>query len=473
MKRRLLLMAVLALSLALVPGVMAAQSAGTAQDADAAQDATVAYSKAEVDALLAGKVDTGVTTMLWMVIAAALVFMMQAGFAMVEVGLTRAKNTANILMKNMMDFCLGALAFFFVGWGLMYGSDKLSGLFGWGEFSLLGVDAEAWPNKMKDWFFQVVFAATAATIVSGAVAERIKFKAYLIYTVFITALVYPVAGHWIWGGGWLAKMGFHDYAGSTVVHSIGGWAALMGAIILGPRIGKYVTVKGKTTAKAIPGHNLTFAMLGVFLLWFGWYGFNPGSSLNGNDPFIAHVAVTTTLGAAAGALASMIVSWIWFKKPDVSMTMNGALAGLVAITAGCYVVDPIAAIIIGLVGGVIVVFSVELLDKGLHIDDPVGAVSVHLVNGIWGTLAVGLFAVPDRISGLSGLLYGGGLKALGTQALGVLAVGAWVVATMGAVFLVMKALKSLRVSAKEELQGLDINEHGADAYHGFQVFSNM
>ncbi len=468
MKRRLLLMAILALSLALVPGAVMAQDGDGAADAQAAS-----YSKAEIDALLQGKVDSGVTTMIWMVIAAALVFLMQAGFAMVEVGLTRAKNTANILMKNMMDFCLGALAFFLVGWGLMYGADKLSGFLGWGEFSLLGVDAADWPNKMKDWFFQVVFAATAATIVSGAVAERIKFKAYLIYTVFITALVYPVAGHWIWGGGWLAKLGFHDYAGSTVVHSIGGWAALMGAIVLGPRIGKYVTAKGKTTAKAIPGHNLTFAMLGVFLLWFGWYGFNPGSSLNGNDPFIAHVAVTTTLGASAGALAAMMVSWIWFKKPDVSMTMNGALAGLVAITAPCYVVDPLPAMLIGLVGGVIVVFSVELLDKVLHIDDPVGAVSVHLVNGVWGTLSVGLFAVPGRIQGLSGLFYKGGWSALGVQALGVVAVGAWVVATMGAVFLVLKLLKKLRVSPKEELQGLDINEHGADAYHGFQVFSNM
>ncbi len=432
------------------------------------------YTKEESDAAFATK---GATTMIWMVVGGALVFVMQAGFALVEVGLTRAKNTANILMKNLMDFCLGSLAFFFVGWGLMYGASK-GGLFGTTQFSLLGVPAEAWADKMRDWFFQVVFCATSATIVSGAVAERIKFKAYLIYTVFISALVYPVAGHWIWGGGWLATRGFHDFAGSTVVHSIGGWSALAGAIVLGPRLGKYVKVNGKTIVKAFPGHNMTFAMLGVFLLWFGWYGFNPASTLNGNDPMIAHVAVTTTLGAAAGACAAMIVSWIWFKKPDVSMTMNGALAGLVAITAPCYAVDPIPAIIIGLVGGVIVVLSVELFDKVLKVDDPVGAVSVHLVNGIWGTLAVGLFAVPGRLAGnkaleAGGLFITGNWAGLGVQALGVLTVGAWTFGLMLALFGVIKAFKSLRVPAKEEMQGLDINEHGADAYHGFQHFSNL
>jgi len=437
----------------------------------AAQDS---YTKEESDAAFATK---GATTMIWMVVGAALVFVMQAGFALVEVGLTRAKNTANILMKNLMDFCLGSLAFFFVGWGLMYGASK-GGWFGSNQFFLFGVPPEAWADKMRDWFFQVVFCATAATIVSGAVAERIKFKAYLIYTVFISGLVYPVAGHWIWGGGWLAVKGFHDFAGSTVVHSIGGWSALAGAIVLGPRLGKYVKVNGKTIVKAFPGHNMTFAMLGVFLLWFGWYGFNPASTLNGNDPMIAHVAVTTTLGASAGAFAAMMLSWIWFKKPDVSMTMNGALAGLVAITAPCYAVDPIPAIIIGLVGGVIVVFSVELLDKVIHVDDPVGAVSVHLVNGIWGTLAVGLFAVPGRLAGnkaleAGGLFITGNWAGLGVQALGVLSVGAWTFGLMLALFGIIKAFKSLRVSAKEEMQGLDINEHGADAYHGFQHFSNL
>jgi Amt family ammonium transporter len=432
------------------------------------------YTKAEADAAFA---TTGATTMIWMVIGGALVFVMQAGFALVEVGLTRAKNTANILMKNMMDFCLGSLAFFFVGWGLMYGASK-GGLFGSDQFFLLGVPPDAWANKMRDWFFQVVFCATAATIVSGAVAERIKFKAYLIYTVFISGLVYPVAGHWIWGGGWLSQLGMHDFAGSTVVHSIGGWAAFAGALVLGPRIGKYVKVNGKTVVKAIPGHNMTFAMLGVFLLWFGWYGFNPASTLNGNDPMIAHVAVTTTLAAAAGAFAAMMTSWIWFKKPDVSMSMNGALAGLVAITAPCYAVDPIPAIIIGLVGGVIVVLSVEFIDKVLHVDDPVGAVSVHLVNGVWGTLAVGLFAVPGRLAGnpaleAGGLFLTGNWAGLGVQALGVLAVGAWTFGTMVLVFSALKLFKNLRVPAKEEVQGLDINEHGADAYHGLQYFSNM
>jgi ammonium transporter, Amt family len=432
------------------------------------------YTKGEADAAFA---TTGSMTMIWMVLGAALVFVMQAGFAMVEVGLTRAKNTANILMKNLMDFCLGSLAFFFVGWGLMYGASK-GGLFGSDQFFLLGVSPGDWANKMRDWFFQVVFCATAATIVSGAVAERIKFKAYLIYTVFISALVYPVAGHWIWGGGWLSKLGMHDFAGSTVVHSIGGWSALAGAIVLGARIGKYSRVKGKTVVKAFPGHNMTFAMLGVFLLWFGWYGFNPASTLNGNDPMIAHVAVTTTLAAAAGAFASMMTSWIWFKKPDVSMTMNGALAGLVAITAPCYAVDPVPAIVIGLIGGIIVVLSVEFIDKVLHVDDPVGAISVHLVNGVWGTLAVGLFALPGRLAGnpaleAGGLFYSGDWAGLGVQALGVLTVGAWTFGTMLLLFLVIKAFKSLRVSAKEEMQGLDINEHGADAYHGFQNFSNM
>lgn len=463
MKRKHLLPILAALLLATLPGTLIAQESS-------------APANAELSAVLEGLATKDAMTMIWMVIAAALVFFMQAGFAMVEVGLTRSKNTANILMKNIMDFCIGSMAFFFIGWGLMYGASKF-GLFGSDQFALLGVPADGWANKMRDWFFQVVFAATAATIVSGAVAERIKFSAYLIYTVFISALVYPVVGHWIWGGGWLYQIGFHDYAGSTVVHSVGGWSALVGAIILGPRIGKYVKAGGKTTSKAFPGHNMTFAMLGVLILWFGWYGFNPGSSLNGNDPFIAHVAVTTTLGAAAGAIAALFTSWIMFKKPDVSMTMNGALAGLVAITAPCYVVDPLSAIIIGLVGGVIVVLSVELLDKVLHIDDPVGAVSVHLVNGIWGTLAVGLFAVPGRLSlndvPVEGLFYTGSWKSLGVQALGVVTAGLWVCAIMAAVFGVLKAIKALRVSPKEEMMGLDISEHGADAYHGSQIFSNM
>jgi ammonium transporter, Amt family len=472
MKKRYLQLAVL-LGLLILPCVLMAQDASTAGTVTA----QTGYTKAEVDALLSQKTDTGVITMIWMVLTGALVFMMQGGFAMVEVGLTRSKNTGNILMKNLMDFCLGSIAFFFIGWGLMYGA-SIGGLFGSKEFFLLGIPADAWANKMRDWFFQDVFAATAATIVSGAVAERIKFKAYLIYTVFISALVYPVAGHWIWGGGWLSQLGMHDYAGSTVVHSIGGWSALAGAIALGPRIGKYVKVNGKTVSKAIPGHNMTFAMLGVFLLWFGWYGFNPGSSLNGNDPFIAHVAVTTTLGACAGACAALFLSWVWFKKPDVSMTMNGTLAGLVAITAPCYVVDPLPAIVIGAVGGLLVVVAVEFFDKVAHVDDPAGAISVHLVNGVWGTLAVGLFAVPGRLPtnpvlAKGGLFYSGSWASLGVQALGVLSVGVWVFGLMFALFSVLKATKNLRVSAKVEQQGLDISEHGADAYHGFQIFTNM
>ena len=415
-------------------------------------------------------------TMVWMILAGALVFLMQAGFAMVEVGLTRAKNAANILMKNLMDFAVGSLAFFLVGWGFMYGT-SVGGWFGSDQFLLLGVEPEAWANKMRDWFFQVVFAATAATIVSGAMAERTKFSAYLVYSVFISALVYPIVGHWIWGGGWLFQMGFHDFAGSTVVHTVGGLAALAGAVVLGPRIGKYVTFGGVVSAKAIPGHNLPLAALGVFILWFGWYGFNAGSTLNGNDSMIGHIAVTTTLGAAAGAVAAMFLSWFLFKKPDISMTMNGALAGLVAITAPTFVVDPIQAILIGLVGGILVVFSVELLDKVFHIDDPVGAVSVHAVNGIWGTLAVGLFAVPGRLSvnnvPVEGLFYTGNWNTLLVQATGVGVVTVFVLAVMFALFGIMKAVKFLRVSTKEEVQGLDMNEHGADAYHGFQIFSNQ
>lgn len=451
MKKRALTVLVVLLSLMVFPAIVSAQEAEY-------------VTKADLD---------GITTMLWLVVAGALVFLMQAGFAMVEVGLTRSKNAVNILMKNLMDFAVGALAFFAVGWGLMYGASS-GGWFGTSEF-FLNIPTEEWANKMRDWFFQVVFAATAATIVSGAVAERIKFGSYLIYSVFISAIVYPVAGHWIWNAeGFLAVKGFHDFAGSTVVHSVGGWAALVGAVVLGPRLGKYVKVDGKIISKAFPGHNLTLAALGVFILWFGWYGFNAGSTLNGSSADIGHIAVTTTLGASAGAVAAMILSWIWFKKPDVSMTMNGALAGLVSITAPTFAVSPTSAIIIGLIGGILVVLSVEFFDKVLHIDDPVGAISVHGICGVWGTLAVGLFAEPDRIrQGTAGLFMGGDATQLGVQALGVGMVFGWVVATMGAVFLLLKAVKFLRVSKKEEQQGLDINEHGADAYHGFQIFSNM
>jgi Amt family ammonium transporter len=303
-------------------------------------------------------------------------------------------------------------------------------------------------------------------------ADRTQFKSYLIYSAFISAFVYPVSGHWIWGGGWLADLGFHDFAGSTVVHSVGGWAALVGAAVVGPRIGKYVKGEGgAVSVKAFPGHSMPLAMLGVFLLWFGWYGFNGASTLSGSSTDIARVCVTTTLSASAGTIAALFTSWIWFKKPDASMSMNGALAGLVAITAPCSVVSPAAALAIGLVGGILVVLSVEFIDKVLKIDDPVGASSVHLVCGIWGTLAVGIWGNAEGVA--VGLLHGGGFTQLGIQALGVLSVGAWAAVTSLVLFSVIKAIFGLRVSAREEQQGLDISEHKADAYAGFQIFSNM
>jgi Amt family ammonium transporter len=302
-------------------------------------------------------------------------------------------------------------------------------------------------------------------------AERTQFKSYLIYTVFISAIIYPVSGHWTWGGGWLSQLGFHDFAGSTVVHSVGGWAAFMGAIALGPRTGKYVKVNGKVTVKAFPGHNIPLAMLGVFILWFGWYGFNPGSTLSGVSTDIARVAVTTTLAASAGAVGALIFSWLWFKKPDASMTMNGALAGLVAITAPCAVVSPGASIVIGIIAGVLVVLSVEFIDKVLHIDDPVGAVSVHMVNGVFGTLAVGIWGNMDGVA--VGLLHGGGFHQLGVQALGVVTVGGWAAIMSWILFKLIKVTVGLRVSIKEEMMGLDLAEHKSEAYSGFQIFSNM
>lgn len=406
--------------------------------------------------------------MLWLVLAAVLVFFMQAGFAMVESGLSRAKNAGNIMMKNLMDFSAGAVAYWAVGWGLMYGA-SLAGIIGSDQFFLSGADSALY----RDWMFQVVFAATAATIVSGAMAERTKFGGYLVYSVFISALIYPISGHWIWNGGWLAELGFHDFAGSTVVHSVGAWAALVGAFFLGARKGKYVRAGNKTVVRAIPGHNMPLAALGVFILWFGWYGFNAGSTLSGTDPDIAHVAVTTTLAASAGAIGAMITSWKWFGKPDPSMSLNGALAGLVGITAGTWVVSPLGALFIGAVAGVLVVASVEFIDKVLHIDDPVGAVSVHGVCGAWGTLAVGLFADGVNDPALVGLFYGGGTGQLLIQLIGVAAVFAWVVLTAGILFGTLKAVGLLRVDQKEELMGLDIGEHGMESYSGFQIFSNM
>ncbi|MDR2481826.1 MAG: ammonium transporter [Spirochaetaceae bacterium] len=418
--------------------------------------------------------------MVWLFLGAILVFIMQAGFALVETGLTRAKNGVNISMKNVMDFCFGAIAYWAIGWGLMYGAD-LGGFIGGDQFLFgpMSLDAES-GAFYKSWFFQVVFAATAATIVSGAMAERTKFVSYLFYSVVISALIYPIQGHWIWGGGWLGKLGFHDFAGSTVVHSVGGWAALIGAAVLGPRTGKYIKGQdGKVLVKAFPGHNIPYACLGVMLLFFGWFGFNgasTGTAFGDGGIFsgvnIARVCVTTTLAAAAGAITAMSVSWLLFKKPDCSMTLNGLLAGLVSITAPCAVVSPSAAIIIGIVGGTLVVLSVEFIDKILKIDDPVGAVSVHLTCGIWGTFAVGIWANAPE-DGILGVLHGGGFTQLGMQTVGIAAVGIWTVVTSLVLFLALKAVTGLRVSQKEELMGLDITEHKAEAYTGFQIFSNI
>jgi Amt family ammonium transporter len=393
----------------------------------------------------------------WTLLTAFLVFFMQAGFAMVETGFTRAKNAINILMKNMLDFCMGSLAFWAIGFGLMFGINK-TGFFGTSEFFLGSLNGGTDPWGLAFWMFQVVFAATSATIVSGAMAERTKFAAYLFYSAIIAALIYPVFGSWAWGGlfkggGWLEKLGFIDFAGSTVVHSIGGWAALAGAIMLGPRIGKY----GKNGESIpIPGHNMPLAALGVFILWFGWYGFNPGST-TAASPQIAGIAVNTTLAGAAGAIMAMITAWIKFKKPDVGMTLNGALAGLVGITAGCANVTPLSSVIIGMVAGFLVVITVLFIDK-IRIDDPVGAVSVHGVCGAWGTLAAGLF----NIGGTSG-------KIMGVQLLGIGAAFVWSFTLSLIMFKILDVTIGLRVSPEEETAGLDLGEHGANAYPDFQI----
>ena len=404
----------------------------------------------------------------WILLAAVLVFLMQAGFAMLETGLTRAKNAANILMKHLMDFSIGSLAFWAVGYGLMFGASK-AGLVGLSDFFLGGTSATdagsiETASTFAFWLFQAVFAATAATIVSGSMAERTRFPAYMVYSVFVTALIYPVAGHWIWGGGWLSNLGpgFADFAGSTVVHSTGGWLGLIGAIVIGPRIGKYVKDGSRLTARAIPGHSLPLASLGVFILWFGWFGFNAGSTVSGTDLSIALIALNTNLAAAGGAVGALFTSWLWFRKPDPTFALNGAIAGLVSITAGCAFVAPGMAVLIGLLGGVLVVLSVELLDKVFRIDDPIGAVSAHGVCGAWGTLAVGLFA-NENIGGVSGLFFGGGLTQLGVQFVGVLAVFAWTMTAGFILFSVIKVVMGLRVSREEELRGLDIGEHGAEA----------
>lgn len=403
----------------------------------------------------------------WFLIGAALVFFMQCGFAMVESGFTRAKNAGNIIMKNLMDFCIGALMFILIGYGLMFGENYIAGLFGLPTLKLL-TDYTSSSADWSNFVFNLVFCATAATIVSGSMAERTKFSSYCIYSAVISAVVYPIEAGWIWNSnGWLAKMGFHDYAGSTAIHMVGGIAALIGAIFLGPRIGKYVVDKktGKKKAKAIPGHSLTLGALGVFILWFGWYGFNGAAAKDVNT--LASIFLTTTLAPATATCVTMIFTWIKDGKPDVSMSLNASLAGLVAITAPCDCVDAFGSIIIGAVSGILVVVVVEGLDKKLHIDDPVGAVGVHLANGVWGTIAVGLFSRGyDGVE--KGLFYGGGFKQLGIQLLGFVAVASWAVITMIIVFALIKKTNGLRVTAEEEIKGLDSTEHNLpSAYADF------
>jgi Amt family ammonium transporter len=404
----------------------------------------------------------------WMLLGAMLVFWMQPGFALVEAGFTRTKNTANILMKNFLDFMLGSLLFFFVGYGIMFGE---GGFIGVPNFFNLDINPTDLPVE-GFLVFQTVFCATAATIVSGAMAERTKFSMYLIYTICISVFIYPVSGHWTWGGGWLMNgddgsfmmntfgTTFHDFAGSTIVHSVGGWVALMGALVLGPRIGKY-SKNGRS--KAIPGHNLTIAAIGVFILWLGWFGFNPGSQLAAsgeeNRVAISHVFLTTNLAACAGGLFALLTAWTRYKKPSLSLTLNGVLAGLVGITAGCDAVSPVGSIIIGLVCGIVMVFSVEFIDRVLKIDDPVGAASVHGVCGLVGTVMTGLLAING------GLFYGGGWGYTLAQLMGAVTIGLWALVVGFVIFKLLDVTFGLRVSKRVEEEGLDIYEHGETAYN--------
>ncbi|MFH0977022.1 MAG: ammonium transporter [Spirochaetota bacterium] len=463
------------LSLALIIGL-------TASVVSAADTVPKAITQEAFDALKSS-MQVGMDTV-WVLFTAFLVFFMNLGFAMVESGLCRSKNTVNILAKNFIVFAIASISFWIIGWGLMFGNgNSLIGLTG--VFFASGADnspaiGDAYKGAYSalNWtgvpmwakfFFQLVFAGTAATIVSGAVAERIKFISFIIFSFILVAFIYPVAGHWIWGGGWLASLGMFDFAGSTVVHSIGGWSALAGVIFLGSRSGKY---RKDGTVSPILGHSMSLVTLGGIVLWFGWFGFNPGSTMAvGDGSAIAHIAVTTNTSAAMAILTSTIMSWIIQKKPDLSMIINGALAGLVAITAPCAFVSVGSAAVIGLIAGVLVVLAVLMFDK-LRLDDPVGALSVHLVNGVFGTLAVGLFA-QDKITGTAtgnGLFNGGGLKLLGAQALGVVSVGAFTFVAAAIVWYVIKVTMGLRVSREEEIQGLDIGEHGIKAYPDFQGF---
>ena len=401
---------------------------------------------------------------IWVLVGSALVFFMQAGFAMVETGFTRAKNAGNIIMKNLMDFSLGTPIYWLLGFGIMFGGS--GALIGGFDPMVLGDYSAVLPEGvplMAYLIFQTVFCATAATIVSGAMAERTKFSAYCIYSMVISAFVYPVSGHWIWGGGWLAQLGFHDFAGSTAVHMVGGVASFIGAKMLGPRIGKY-DENGKS--RAIPGHSLTLGALGVFILWFCWFGFNGASTVSATGDAVltsmGSIFVTTNMAAAVAATTVMCITWIRYKKPDVSMTLNGALAGLVGITAGCDVVSPLGAAIIGIIAGFVVVYGIEFIDQKLKVDDPVGAIGVHGLCGATGTLLVGLFSIDG------GLFYGGGFSLLLTQIMGVIAVIAWVAVTMIITFTIIKKTIGLRVSREEEINGLDMEEHGlASAYADF------
>ena len=420
-----------------------------------------------MDKLILSELTNGLNTV-WMLLAAMLVFFMQPGFALVEAGFTRVKNTANILMKNFVDFMFGSLLYWFIGFGLMFGAGGFIGMPHFFDLSFIdnGLPTEGF------LIFQTVFCATAATIVSGAMAERTKFSMYIVYTIFISVLIYPISGHWTWGGGWLMNgeegsfmmslfgTTFHDFAGSTVVHSVGGWIALVGAAILGPRIGKY----GKDgKSKAIPGHSLTIAALGVFILWFGWFGFNPGSQLAAsgevNRIAISHVFLTTNLAAVCGGLGTMFTSWIKYGKPSFSLTLNGILAGLVAITAGCDLVSPLGAAIIGLLAGIILVFSIEFIDTKLHIDDPVGESTVHGVCGIFGTVMTGLFAIDG------GAFYGDGFGFLGAQCFGIITIDIWAAVTGIILFWGIKKIAGLRVDKRIEEEGLDIYEHGESCYN--------
>ena len=414
------------------------------------------------------------TVEFWFLIGAALVFWMQAGFAMVETGFTRAKNAGNIIMKNLMDFCIGTVVFSLLGYSLMMGEDTLFGLIGKPNLDLfthfrefIASPAEGFTDSSY-FVFNLVFCATTATIVSGAMAERTKFAAYCVYSAGISLLIYPIEAHWIWGGGWLSAIGFHDYAGSCAIHMVGGIAALLGAVVLGPRIGKYVRDTGGKVIKvnAIPGHSIPLGALGVFILWLGWYGFNGAAAVTPSE--LSSIFLTTTIAPSVATCTTMIYTWVKNGKPDVSMCLNASLAGLVGITAGCDALDALGAAVVGIVSGILVVVVVEVLDLKLHVDDPVGAVGVHCANGIWGTIAVGLLANPDAPAGLRGLLYTGEFRLLGVQLLGFAAVAAWAAATMTLFFMILKKADFLRAEPADELAGLDVSEHGLpSAYADF------